>query len=137
MVRAIELLKNNFGVSQTYKHDVVKNDEIILTVYWHPLTIAERELIQKKSTSEDTNEFALQLMIAKALDEDGNKLFQDGDRTITADKLRAFLHILVKSVQNSSDDGVDITSVTNARSLPQSRGTAGTLYNDGDTVKVA
>tara|TARA_R100001129_G_C5298179_1_gene241732 strand:+ start:1099 stop:1431 length:333 start_codon:yes stop_codon:yes gene_type:complete len=65
------------------------------------------------------------------------ELFQDGNRNITADKLRAFLHILVKSVQNSSDDGVDITSVTNARSLPQSRGTAGTLYNDGGTVKVA
>ena len=79
MVRAIELLKNNFGVSQTYKHDVVKDDQIILTVYWHPLTIAERE-VQRKSTSEDTNEFALQLMIAKALDEDGNKLFQDGDK---------------------------------------------------------
>ena len=64
-------------------------------------------------------------------------LFQDGNRTITADKLRAFLHILVKSVQNSSDDTVDITNVTNARSLPTSRGTAGTLYNDSGTVKIS
>ena len=24
------------------------DDEIIITVYWHPLTIAERESIQKK-----------------------------------------------------------------------------------------
>ena len=65
MSRTIELLKNNFGVSQTYKHDVVKDDKIIFSVYWHPLTIAERELIQKKSTSEDTNEFALQLIQQK------------------------------------------------------------------------
>jgi len=65
------------------------------------------------------------------------ELFQDGNKTITADKLRAFLHILVKSVQNSSDDTVDITNVTNARSLPTSRGTAGTLYNDSGTVKVS
>ena len=65
-------------------------------------------------------------------------LFQDGNKTITADKLRAFLHILVKSVQNSSDDSTDITSVTNGRDLPTSRGTAGTLYRDaGGVVKVS
>ena len=49
MTRAIELLKNSFGVkSQLYQHDVKKGDKIIFTVYWHPLTIAERESIQKK-----------------------------------------------------------------------------------------
>ena len=80
MTRAIELLKNSFGVSQLYQHDVVKNGKIILSVYWNPLTIAERESIQKKSMSEDANEFALQLMIEKALDKDGARLFQDGDK---------------------------------------------------------
>ena len=80
MTRAIELLKNSFGVSQLYQHDVKKGDKIIFTVYWHPLTIAERESIQKKSMSEDANEFALQLMIEKALDKDGVRLFQDGDK---------------------------------------------------------
>jgi len=80
MTRAIELLKNSFGVSQLYRHDVKKNNKIILTVYWHPLTIAERESIQKKSTSEDPNEFALNLMIEKALDKDGVRIFQDGDK---------------------------------------------------------
>ena len=80
MTRAIELLKNSFGVSQLYRHDVIKEGKIIFSVYWHPLTIAEREAIQKKSMSEDANEFALQLMIEKALDKDGVRLFQDGDK---------------------------------------------------------
>ena len=80
MTRAIELLKNSFGVSQLYQHDVIKNGNIIFSVYWHPLTIAERESIQKNSISEDANEFALQLMIEKALDKDGARLFQDGDK---------------------------------------------------------
>ena len=80
MTRAIELLKNSFGVSQLYQHDVIKDGNIIFCVYWHPLTIAERESIQKKSTSEDVNEFALHLMIEKALDKDGERLFQDGDK---------------------------------------------------------
>ena len=80
MTRAVDLLRNKFGVSQLYKHDVKQNDEIIFTVFWHPLTIAERESIQKKSGSEDANIQDKQLMIEKALDEDGNRLFQDGDK---------------------------------------------------------
>jgi len=80
MTRAVDLLKNKFGVSQLYKHDVKQNDEIILSVYWHPLTIAEREAIQKKTGTEDTNDYALQMMIEKALDQDGARLFQDGDK---------------------------------------------------------
>ena len=80
MTRAVDLLKNKFGVSQLYKHDVVKDDEVILSVYWHPLTIAEREAIQKKTNSDDANDFALQMMIEKALDKDGARLFQDGDK---------------------------------------------------------
>ncbi len=79
MTRAVDLLKNKFGVSQLYKHDVKQDDEIIFTVYWHPLTIAEREAIQKKS-SDDVNDYALQMMIEKALDEDGKRIFQDGDK---------------------------------------------------------
>ena len=80
MTRAVDLLKNKFGVSQLYKHDIKEDDEIILSVYWHPLTIAEREAIQKKSNSDDVNDYALQMMIEKAIDKDGNKIFQDGDK---------------------------------------------------------
>ena len=80
MTRAVDLLRNKFGVSQLYKHDVKQNDEVILSVYWHPLTIAERESITKKSDSNDPNDFALALMIEKSLDKDGARLFQDGDK---------------------------------------------------------
>ena len=80
MTRAVDLLKNKFGVSQLYKHDVIKDIEVILSVYWHPLTIAERESITKKSDANDPNDFALALMIEKALDKEGSRLFQDGDK---------------------------------------------------------
>ena len=64
-------------------------------------------------------------------------LFQDGNKSITADKLRAFMHILVKSVQNSSDDAVTLNSNSIA-SLPTSdpRST-GKLWNDRGTVKIS
>ena len=80
MTRAVDLLRNKFGVSQLYKHDIKQDDEIVITVYWHPLTIAERESIQKKSNSDDVNDYALQMMIEKSLDKDGARLFQDGDK---------------------------------------------------------
>jgi len=81
MTRAVDLLKNKFGVSQLYKYELKGEDgKVVLEIFWHPLTIAEREMIQKKSGTEDANDFALQLMIEKALDKDGDRLFQDGDK---------------------------------------------------------
>tara|TARA_R100001509_G_scaffold114070_1_gene69249 strand:- start:831 stop:1181 length:351 start_codon:yes stop_codon:yes gene_type:complete len=79
-MRATELLRNKFGISQLYKHEVKDGDEVVLEVYWHPLTIAERESIQKKSGSDDASDFALGMMIEKALDVDGKRLFQDGEK---------------------------------------------------------
>jgi hypothetical protein len=79
-MRATELLRNKFGISQLYKHEVKDGDEVVLEVYWHPLTIAERESIQKKANSDDANDFALGMMIEKALDVDGKRLFQDGEK---------------------------------------------------------
>ena len=79
-MEAIELLRNKFGVSQKYKYEVKDGEETVLEIYWHPLTIAERESILAKSKGDDGNEFALNLMIEKALDEDGKRLFQDGHK---------------------------------------------------------
>ena len=80
-MRATELLRNKFGVSQLYKHEVKSGDEVVLEIFWHPLTIAERESIQKKAGSDDANDFALGMMIEKALDADGKRLFQDGEKS--------------------------------------------------------
>ena len=104
MTRAVDLLKNRFGVSQLYKHDVKQNDEIILTIYWHPLTIAEREAIQKKTGSDDTNEFALNLMIEKALDVDSKRIFQDGDKASLRREINAgVLQDIQLAMLNSGD----------------------------------
>ena len=40
MAKALELLRDNFGVSQLYEYEVVKKGVSILTVYWHHLTIS-------------------------------------------------------------------------------------------------
>ena len=109
MTRAIDLLKSKFGVSQLYKYDLKDNDEILFTVYWHPLTIAEREMIQKKSNSEDTNDFALQLMIEKALDKEGARLFQDGDKASLRREVEASIleQIQLAMINAGADKGVE------------------------------
>ena len=107
MTRAVDLLKNKFGVSQLYKHDVKQDNEIILTVYWHPLTIAEREAIQKKS-SDDVNDYALQMMIEKALDQDGKKIFQDGDKASLRREVEVSVleQIQLAMINTGADKGV-------------------------------
>ena len=88
-MRASELLRNKFGVSQLYKYEVKDGDDTVLQVYWHPLTIAERESIQKKAGTDDANDFALGMLIEKALDEDGKRLFQDGEKAILKNAVEA------------------------------------------------
>ena len=90
-MRATELLRNKFGVSQLYKHEVKDGDETVLEIYWHPLTIAERESIQKKVDLDDGTDFALSLMIEKALDENGRRLFQDGEKAALKNTVAAFI----------------------------------------------
>ena len=108
MTRAVDLLKNKFGVSQLYKYDVKQDDEVILSVYWHPLTIAERESIQKKTGTDDTNDYALQMMIEKALDKDGARLFQDGDKASLRREISASIleEIQIAMIQVGADKEV-------------------------------
>ena len=103
MTRAVDLLKNKFGVSQLYKHDVKQDDEIILTIYWHPLTIAERESIQKKTGTDDTNDYALQMMIEKALDKDGNPLFARADKATFMNQVDPAVITKVVTAINAND----------------------------------
>ena len=80
-MEAIELLKNKFGVSQKYMFELKNGEETILKIYWNPLTIAEREsIVGMSGDSASSEDFALNLMIQKALDKDGKRLFQDGHR---------------------------------------------------------
>jgi len=108
MTRAVDLLRNKFGVSQLYKHDVVKDGVVELSVYWHPLTIAEREAIQKKVGTDETSDYALQMMIEKALDKEGSKLFQDGDKASLRREIEASIleEIQIAMIQTGADKEV-------------------------------
>jgi hypothetical protein len=108
-MRAAEILRNKFGVSQLYSYDVTQGSEVLFTVFWHPLTIAERESIQKKVGSDDANDFALGLMIEKALDQDGKRLFQDGEKAVLKNAVDASIlqEIQLAMLTSGSDNKVE------------------------------
>lgn len=84
--RAIDRLKKAFSVDTRSSYTIKNGTETVLKVFWRPLTLADRDKINdvlvamNRGTEENSLEFALQIIIQKAEDENGNRLFQDGDR---------------------------------------------------------
>jgi len=91
--RAIDKLRKAFNVDARSSYAIKKGDELVLKLYWTPLTIADRDRINnvveamKLGNSESSLDFAVQMVIEKAEDEDGKKLFQSGDRPFLINKL--------------------------------------------------
>jgi len=77
-IRAIDRLRKaaNF---EPIKQQITLADGSEFIFYAAPLTAAEREKAQKDTKSDNANDFAMQLLIAKAIDENGEKLFKPGD----------------------------------------------------------
>tara|TARA_Y100000592_G_C5377092_1_gene271504 strand:- start:397 stop:771 length:375 start_codon:yes stop_codon:yes gene_type:complete len=84
--RAIDKLKEAFCVDNVSRYIIKKEGVIILEIYWKPLTIADRDTIYKtlhamnKANETDNLEYSLQVLINKAEDKEGNKLFSEADR---------------------------------------------------------
>lgn len=76
MPSALERLKKAANL-QPVKKVVTLNDGTEFEFWRTPLTMVERERAQKAAKGDD-NAFALQLLLTKALDESGNKLFSLG-----------------------------------------------------------
>ena len=77
-MRAIDKLRKAANLEPT-KKEIELSDGTIFEMYVTPLTMAERERAQRNAKSDDANAFALQLLLAKATDENGQKLFSAGE----------------------------------------------------------
>ena len=74
-MRAIDRLVKLAGTSRKLRKSVdIKGEDF--TFWMTPLTIAEQQSAQKQAKSDDANDFAIQLLVKKALDENGQKMFQ-------------------------------------------------------------
>ena len=83
--RAIDKLRKAFSVQERSSYSMFKGEELILKIYWSPLTIADRDTINStliamnKGQEEGSLDFALQVILTKAEDESGAKMFTKGD----------------------------------------------------------
>lgn len=74
--------------------------------YWMtPLTLAERGRAQKQAKSDDATDFALQLLVNKATDENGSKMFAPGDVSELRNELPSSLvEALMLQLLSSEDE---------------------------------
>ena len=106
MPSALERLKKAANLKPV-KKTVVLSDGTEFEFWRSPLTMAERERAQK-TAKDDTNAFALQLLLMKAQDETGNRMFSSGQAAELKNEVRdADLQALMLAVI-SDDDQEDL-----------------------------
>ena len=89
------------------KKEVTLSDGSIFEMYVSPLTMAERERAQRQAKTDDTNAFALQLLINKALDENGQRLFKAGEIDILKNEVKdSDLQSLMFAVINLEEEDI-------------------------------
>ena len=103
-MRALDRLKKAANLTPIKK--IVKlADGSEFEFYCTPLTMAERERAQKNAGSEEATAFAMQLLVQKAMDENGDKLFRPGEIAELKNEVRdADLQTLMLAVITTDND---------------------------------
>lgn len=86
-LRAIDRLKKAANL-EAVKRTVELSDGSEFEMWVTPLTMAEREKAQKRAGSDDANAFALQLLISKAQDQNGEALFLAGEIDVLKNEVK-------------------------------------------------
>ena len=108
--RAIDMLCKAFNVEERSSYTIKKGGEVVIKLYWKPLTIADRESINKTmkalnlGRTEDNLDFAIQMLIRKAEDEAGNRVFSDGDRAKIQNRLPMSIVLDIMSKMQGMDE---------------------------------
>ena len=118
--RAIDKLRKAFSINEKSSYPIYKNGELILKVYWTPLTIADRDSINatlmraNKGQEEGNLDFALQVIINKAEDQDGKKLFVEADKASLRREipLAVLLELMTKMQEVSEEATPDAVKST-------------------------
>ena len=105
--RAIDRLRKAANLEPT-KKNVELSDGSTFEMWVSPLTMAERERAQKQAKSDDANAFALQLLIQKACDENGTKLFSAGEIYVLKNEVKdRDLQALMLAILTDDSEPID------------------------------
>jgi len=106
-VRAIDRLRKAANLEPT-KKTVTLSDGSDFEMWVTPLTMAERERAQKQAKSDDANAFALQLLITKALDDTGAKIFSTGEIDVLKNEVKdKDLQALMLAILTDDEEPID------------------------------
>ena len=111
--RAIDKLKKAANLKPSKKEVELNNGDAF--EFWStPLTMAQRERANRDAKSDDVNQFALQLLLTKAQDENGGRLFSPGDLAALKNEVRDddLQKLMLAVIQNEeeADEDVDMKS---------------------------
>ena len=87
MGTALDRLKKAANLKPSKREVTLANGDVF-EFYCTPLTMAQREKANKDAKSDDINAFALQLLVNKATDADGGRLFGPGDLAVLKNEVR-------------------------------------------------
>mgnify|MGYP003143444851 CR=1 FL=1 len=105
-MRAIDRLRKAANLEAT-KKEVTLSDGTVFEMWVTPLTLAEKERALKIS-KDDSNDFILRLLLTKAQDQNGEKLFQPGEIDILKNEVRdSDLQKLMLSVVKEDEETLD------------------------------
>ncbi len=112
MASALERLKKAANLTPT-KRTVTLTDGTEFEFYSAPLTMAERERAQKMPGGDDANGFALNLLIMKASDETGQRLFAAGDAAELKNEVADadLQQLMLAIITNPEEVEVDMKSI--------------------------
>ena len=123
MSTALERLKKSVSMKPQRKAvDLPDGSEF--EYFSTPLTLAQRAKAQKQSGSDDATSFALTLLVMKATDENGEKLFQAGEIAELRNELPASV-VEALMLQLLADDQGEDEDLDPKPSQPTSKRTAG------------
>ena len=106
-MRAIDRLRKAANLQATRK-ELTLSDGTVFEMWVTPLTLAEKERAQRMAKSDDANEFALRLLLTKAQDETGEKLFQLGEIDVLTNEVRdSDLQKLMLSIIQEEEEQID------------------------------
>ena len=87
MSSALNRLKKAANLKSS-KRTIVLSDGGEFSFWCKPLTMAERERAQKNAKSDDINQVALQMLVEKAQDANGSRMFGPGDVAVLKNEVR-------------------------------------------------
>ena len=122
MGSALDRLKKSVSMAST-RRAVELPDGSEFEFFMTPLTLAERGRAQKQAKSDDATDFALQLLVAKATDENGQKMFSAGEVAELRNELPASV-VEALMLQLLQEPEVEEADVDPKSSRPSSRKTA-------------